>query len=85
MPATAFSRNYGIFWSLVKLDGNFYDGRKKWYIFQNLEKSVAEMLTKLVFPQTSNESLFLTRCFKVITVKLNFANRSECGGRSQLY
>ena len=54
------------------MDGNFYDGRKKWYIFQNLEKSVAEMLTKVKTRSGSNESLFLTRCLKVITVKLNF-------------
>ena len=72
MPATAFSRNFGIFWSLVKLDGNFSDGRKKWYIFQNLEKSVAEMLTKSKTPSGSNESLLLTLCLKTITIKLNF-------------
>ena len=67
------------------MDGNFYDGRKKWYIFQNLEKSVAEMLTKVKTPSGSNESLFLTRCLKVITVKLNFPISIPYGGRSQIY
>ena len=67
------------------MEENFSGGRKKWYIFQNLEKSVAKMLTKSKTRSGSNESLFLTRCLKAITVKLNFLITAENEGRSQLY
>ena len=64
---------------------NFYGGSKKWYIFAITEKTVAQMLTKVETPSGSKYSR--CTCVKELDflLELKFPNRSEFGGRSQIY